>query len=270
MCCETHTIVLDSQGSDSIEAGDAGKTFDRRTATFVMALSGAVIVNCNFKDIGRHEGSQLSLLRQIIAVQHELMSGADPLDEFESIDLSSCSSSAAPSELAPRRKRTLLLFVIRDYPTGEAAPPLEPIGAMLQEHIVEAWMSANRQNTADLAAHFNTWPSSNPHEIPSASSSRQCSSQTTLDPQVERSSVESSSDLGAKCQPSSGTVLSGELPVGQTGATMSSVSTSCAKWRRGHGSISTTAPLLRPAPGCPEGRRDSSPPRSENAEQLSG
>ena len=51
MCAvKGHTIVLDSQGSDSIEAGDAGKTFDRRTATFVMALSGAVIVNCNFKD----------------------------------------------------------------------------------------------------------------------------------------------------------------------------------------------------------------------------
>lgn len=210
MCAvKGHTIVLDSQGSDSIEAGDAGKTFDRRTATFVMALSGAVIVNCNFKDIGRHEGSQLSLLRQIFAVQHELMSGADALDEFESIDLSSCSSPAAPSELAPRRKRTLLLFVIRDYPTGDAAPPLEPIGAMLQEHIVEAWMSANRQNTtgcnrivADLAAQFklHVCHLPNPHADPiSFHQAVNALRRRHFDPQVRRSSVErSSSDAWAQ------------------------------------------------------------------------
>lgn len=142
------TLIIDSQGSDSIEGGDAGKVFERRAATFMVALSGAVIININFKDLGRHEGSQIWLLRQIFSVHAELLGGDRGLsDGFETVDL------VDPEDVQHvKQKRTLLLFVIRDYPSGDNAPPLEPIGHSLQRHIIDAWGAAHPHD--ELTNHF--------------------------------------------------------------------------------------------------------------------
>jgi len=128
-------LVLDVQGSDSIEGGEMAKTLERRSALFGIAISSVAIVNIHFKDLARHEGSQLSLLRQIFAVQAELALGQPA-----------------------RGSRALLLFVIRDYPSGRsdqgknadasllqpivARPPLQPIADRLCSHIADAWRDA--------------------------------------------------------------------------------------------------------------------------------
>ena len=134
-------LVLDFQGSDSIEGGEMAKTFERRSALFAIALSGIVIINIHFKDLGRHEGSQLSLLQQIFAAHVELALG-QPM----------------------HGPRSLLLFVVRDYPSCRATgseniihPPLEPIADRLCAHIADAWRdttSVCRDSVGEVSDHF--------------------------------------------------------------------------------------------------------------------
>ena len=48
-----NTLVLDLQGTDSIESGDGGKTFERQSSLLALALCDVVIVNVWSNDLGR-------------------------------------------------------------------------------------------------------------------------------------------------------------------------------------------------------------------------
>ena len=65
-------VLLDVQGTDSREAGDAGRRFDRQAALFALALSDVLCVNLWENDIGRAQASNLDLLRLVLEVNLEL------------------------------------------------------------------------------------------------------------------------------------------------------------------------------------------------------
>ena len=65
-------MLLDVQGTDSREAGDAGRRFDRQAALFALALSDVLCVNLWENDIGRAQASNLDLLRLVLEVNLEL------------------------------------------------------------------------------------------------------------------------------------------------------------------------------------------------------
>ena len=47
-------LLLDVQGTDSIEGGEASKTFERQAALFVLGLADVLVVNVWEHDVGRH------------------------------------------------------------------------------------------------------------------------------------------------------------------------------------------------------------------------
>ena len=94
-------VLLDVQGTDSREAGDAGRRFDRQAALFALALSDVLCVNLWENDIGRAQASNLDLLRLVLEVNLELR--------------------AAPTNATAAPPRTTLLFVVRDTSPATAA-----------------------------------------------------------------------------------------------------------------------------------------------------
>ena len=71
-----NTLVLDLQGTDSIESGDGGKTFERQSSLLALALCDVVIVNVWSNDLGRADASNMSLLRTVFEVHLQLFGGA--------------------------------------------------------------------------------------------------------------------------------------------------------------------------------------------------
>ena len=47
-------LLLDVQGTDSIEGGEASKTFERQAALFVLGLADVLVINVWEHDVGRH------------------------------------------------------------------------------------------------------------------------------------------------------------------------------------------------------------------------
>ena len=88
---ELPLLVLDLQGTDSIEGGDDSRKFERQSSLFALALSDVLLVNVWFHDLGRHDASNMSLLRTVMEVHLQLFGSAE------------------------RPVRTVLLFLIRDH-----------------------------------------------------------------------------------------------------------------------------------------------------------
>lgn len=84
-------VAMDVEGSDSRERGRNGRLFHSRLASFVTAISDAIIVNIWYHDLGRWDGAGYTLIGDIFA---------------EALKLSSSSSSF------PFHSR--LIFTIRD------------------------------------------------------------------------------------------------------------------------------------------------------------
>ena len=109
-------ILLDIQGSDSIESGEKGRCFERQTALLALALSDTLVINLWEHDIGRLEASNLALLSSVFELTLELR-------------------RAAGAAVAAGRRQTLL-FVVRDKASGTAEEILE---AQLAAQLAGVW-----------------------------------------------------------------------------------------------------------------------------------
>ena len=110
-------LIMDAQGTDSIDAGDASRLFERRASLLTLALSHVVILNMWYTDIGRADASNLGLLKQIFAAHHEMHTGAIT--------------------------RTVLLVAVRDYPSGRStAPSVDQLQHQLRQHLTAAHSDA--------------------------------------------------------------------------------------------------------------------------------
>lgn len=71
---KSNILVIDVEGSDSVERGDIDSLFEHKSALFSVALSEVVIVNLWEKDIGRHNASNFPLLKLVFEVNLKLFS----------------------------------------------------------------------------------------------------------------------------------------------------------------------------------------------------
>ena len=113
-------LVLDLQGTDSIEGGEDSKAFERQSSLFALALSDVLLVNVWFQDLGRHDASNMSLLRTVFEVHLQLFGKAG----------------------RAREERTVLLFLIRDH--IEQTTPLELLKQMVQRDIAHIWAAIDK------------------------------------------------------------------------------------------------------------------------------
>jgi hypothetical protein len=64
--------VLDVEGADSRERGDADCLFERKSALFALALAEVLLVNVSQNDIGRYNASGMPLLKTVFEVNLQL------------------------------------------------------------------------------------------------------------------------------------------------------------------------------------------------------
>lgn len=109
-------LLLDVQGTDSIEGGEASKTFERQAALFVLGLADVLVINVWEHDVGRQEASTLGLLQLVLEANVELCGAAPP------------------------RRRPTLLFVVRDHVEEPGrGTPLAKLAAQLTAQLHTAW-----------------------------------------------------------------------------------------------------------------------------------
>jgi len=109
-------VLLDVQGTDSIEGGEASKTFERQAALFVLGLADVLVINVWEHDVGRQEASTLGLLQLVLEANVELCGAAPP------------------------RRRPTLLFVVRDHVEEPGrGTPLAKLAAQLKAQLHAAW-----------------------------------------------------------------------------------------------------------------------------------
>lgn len=103
-------VVLDLQGTDSIEGGEESHKFERQSSLLALALSDVLLVNVWFQDLGRHDASNLSLLRTVMEVHLQLFGRTE------------------------RPIRTVLLFIIRDH-IEQVLPCIKSSGRGFLHHL---------------------------------------------------------------------------------------------------------------------------------------
>ncbi|KAL0248300.1 hypothetical protein GEMRC1_003536 [Eukaryota sp. GEM-RC1] len=137
-------LVMDSEGTDGRERGDQ-LVYERRFALFSLVLSNILIVNLWHNDIGRHNASNLSLLRSV-------------LDANARLFLSNSASDAS----FPKRK---IIFAIRDH--IESATSLTVLERDLVKDIHKLWEDVAEKNelTIPLETLFEFHSFGFPHKI---------------------------------------------------------------------------------------------------------
>ncbi|KAG2432901.1 hypothetical protein HXX76_008632 [Chlamydomonas incerta] len=110
---DTTVLVMDLEGSDGRERGEDDTNFERQSALFALAVADVLLVNVWCHDIGREHGSGKPLLKTIFQVNLKLF---------------------APE---PDRKKTVLLFVIRD----KTKTPLAKLTEVLEADLDRMWDS---------------------------------------------------------------------------------------------------------------------------------
>ncbi|PNH08156.1 Protein ROOT HAIR DEFECTIVE 3 [Tetrabaena socialis] len=113
---ETAVLVMDLEGSDGRERGEDDTNFERQSALFALAVADVLLVNIWCHDIGREQGAGKPLLRTIFQVNLKLF---------------------APE---PDRKRTVLLFVVRD----KTKTPLPKLVEVLEGDLERMWDSISK------------------------------------------------------------------------------------------------------------------------------
>lgn len=101
------TLVMDLEGTDGRERGEADAAFEKQTALFAMAVADVLLVNMWCQDIGREVASGKPLLKTIFQVNLKVFN--------------------------PRR--TTLCFVIRD----KSRTPMDRLVANLREDLERIW-----------------------------------------------------------------------------------------------------------------------------------
>lgn len=110
------TLVMDLEGSDGRERGEDDTNFERQSALFALAVSDVLLVNIWCHDIGREQGSGKPLMKTIFQVNLKLF---------------------APE---PNRKRSVLLFVIRD----KSKTPLPKLVEVLEADLHRMWETISK------------------------------------------------------------------------------------------------------------------------------
>ncbi|KAI8462488.1 MAG: root hair defective 3 GTP-binding protein [Monoraphidium minutum] len=110
------TLVMDLEGSDGRERGEDDTNFERQAALFALAVADVLLVNIWCHDIGREHGSGKPLMKTIFQVNLKLF---------------------APE---PNRRKTVLLFVIRD----KSKTPLSKLAETLGEDVAKMWDSISK------------------------------------------------------------------------------------------------------------------------------
>ncbi|GFR42392.1 hypothetical protein Agub_g3264, partial [Astrephomene gubernaculifera] len=108
---DTTVLVMDLEGSDGRERGEDDTNFERQSALFALAVADVLLVNIWCHDVGRELASGKPLLKTIFQVNLKLF---------------------APE---PDRKRSVLLFVIRD----KTKTPLPKLVEVLQADLERMW-----------------------------------------------------------------------------------------------------------------------------------
>jgi len=108
-------LVMDVEGTDGRERGE-DTNFERKSALFSLAVSQIMIVNIWMHDIGRFQGANYPLLRTVFEQNLRLFSHQQPSSTSE--------------------RKTLLLFVIRDYTTFT---PLNALSDAINQDISKIW-----------------------------------------------------------------------------------------------------------------------------------
>eukprot|EP00164_Ancoracysta_twista_P000028 GFYU01000037.1.p1 GENE.GFYU01000037.1~~GFYU01000037.1.p1 ORF type:complete len:861 (+),score=295.01 GFYU01000037.1:145-2727(+) len=130
-------LVVDLEGCDSRERGEAAGTFERQAALFALSLSEVVIVNMWANDLGRYNASNYGLLRTVFEVNLQLF-------EHES------------------RHKTLLHFVLRDH----VKTPLDKLRDMIKVDMETIWSSLSKPERfaeSDVSDFFDLDFTSLPH-----------------------------------------------------------------------------------------------------------
>jgi hypothetical protein len=122
------TLVLDLEGSDGRERGEDDTNFERQAALFALSVADVLLVNIWCHDIGREQGSGKPLMKTIFQVREGVCRGVGRgymKEQHEvCIVLHTTPTSLPPFNCTqvnlklfapePNRRRTVLLFVIRD------------------------------------------------------------------------------------------------------------------------------------------------------------
>eukprot|EP00877_Chromochloris_zofingiensis_P002056 jgi/Chrzof1/11851/Cz06g12110.t1 len=113
---EISTMVLDLEGTDGRERGEDDTNFERQSALFALAVADVLLINIWCHDIGREQGSGKPLMKTIFQVNLKLF---------------------APE---PNRRKTVLLFVIRD----KSKTPQARLEQILGEDVHKMWDSISK------------------------------------------------------------------------------------------------------------------------------
>lgn len=169
---EVCTLILDLEGSDGRERGEDDTNFERQSALFALAVADVLLINVWCHDIGREQGSGKPLMKTIFQVWGELWPPSSPGDNSWrhvqpemcghvrrsgalhgcSVALHTCLRRQRPPAFRyaclpslqvnlklfapePNRRRTVLLFVIRD----KSKTPLSKLVEVLSEDVHKMW-----------------------------------------------------------------------------------------------------------------------------------
>ena len=124
-------LLLDVQGTDSREAGDDGRTFERMSALFALSISDTLCINLWEHDVGRQEASSLALLHVVFELALELRAAGE--------------LSGGGGGGGPRRQRQTLLFIVRDKTGGT---PERVLHAQIAAQLGEVWAAVWKPKAA--------------------------------------------------------------------------------------------------------------------------
>jgi len=122
-----HLMIMDLEGTDSIQRTKNRGNFERQTSLMALTLSEVLMVNMNTNDIGRAAGMNVETLRSVLEANLRLFS--------------------------PNTK-TLLLFVIRDQSTNESLPgvtPAKELERQIRDIVNKIWNDIEKPDTYSKA-----------------------------------------------------------------------------------------------------------------------
>jgi protein SEY1 len=111
---DKNTLILDIEGTDSKERGDAHLTFEQTTSLFALAMADVLLINMWYTDIGRNSGSNFGLLKVIFECNLKLFG---------------------------QSTSKKLLYVIRDFPGGKNA---DAIKSLIDKDIEDIWSQIHK------------------------------------------------------------------------------------------------------------------------------
>lgn len=135
------TLVLDVEGTDGRERGEAEVAFEKKTSLFSLALAEILIVNMWMQDIGRNNAANLPLLKTVFEINLQLFA-------------------------SEKRSKTLLLFIVRDH--VRQATPLTKLIEIITKDLNDIWNGITKSDQfkhSALSDFFEFQFTSLPHKL---------------------------------------------------------------------------------------------------------